>query len=107
MANMKPMKCIFCNRMEDVDYGAKAVLCSYCVARLVGAPEQAQSKEPKLTKAGVPRKKRGEAVKKVPSGKPVGWHFKRYYKHTDGTVWHRGELVTDPQVVKELEREYA
>lgn len=105
--NSKSIKCMFCRAEVTVDKKTASVLCNRCIGRLGGAPQYYTPAAviPKLTKAGVPRKRRGTAVKKVPSGFSRGWHFKIYYKHSDGTVYNRGKLVTDPKVIKQLEKE--
>jgi len=103
----KNLKCFNCRVAVRVDKETKAVLCADCTNRIAGVPESLLPPAPKLTKSGKPRKKRGTAVKKVPSGKPRGWHFKICYVHKDGTVWSRGELVTDPKVAKKLKKENA
>ena len=103
MAATKILGCLFCKTHTTVDRGTRAVLCEKCVSKLAGAPQMFKPKAPKLTKAGIPRKRRGTAVKKVPSGRPRGWHFKVFYRDSDGSVFSRGQLITDTKLIKKLE----
>lgn len=112
----KIVKCV-CGEGVLVDLSIGAVECSHCIARSVAPPEKSSAEkktEVTLNKDGTPRKKKGEGVKYVPTGKPrgrpknpnkvekvyvssgfpQGWHFKKEYIHTDGTVYHRGKPIT-------------
>lgn len=124
MAKMKPVKskakyvkrgfhtvnCLICHAGVEVDRDTRAVACGSCVARVIPGPVhkpvKAPPKEPKLTKSGKPRAKRGEGKKYVPSGFPRGWHFKVLYKHTDGKYYSRGKEITAVKA-KKLEKELA
>ena len=103
--NLKTIDCMTCGMPTEVDNGAETVVCGSCMSRVVGAPSTPQVKTgvPKLTKKGLPRKKRGEGKPYVASGRPRGWHFKVFYRHTDGTCYNRGKLITDEALIKQLE----
>lgn len=103
--NLKTISCLTCHADVDVDKNTQSAVCASCTTRIAGAPAKPAtvSKEPKMTKSGQPRKRRGEGVKYVPSGFPRGWHFKKYYKHTDGKVYSKGKEVTDPALIKRLQ----
>lgn len=58
-----------------------AVTCGFCVAKMMGMPEQ-----PKHLQR---------------SGRPKGWHFKNYFEH-EGKVYSKGVEITDPDEIKEL-----
>lgn len=110
--NLKEISCLACGGMISVDAGVSTGICGTCMTKLVGAPTTAATragvvKVPKLTKAGVPRKRRGEGVKKAPSGFPRGWHFKIFYKHTDGKCYSKGKLVEKAALIKKLAEKQA
>lgn len=107
MAKTKTLRCLAC-KSEDVtvDAGTRAVIGPNCMQKIVGAPAarstNGKTDGPTLNKNGKPRAKRGEGKKYAPSGFPRGWHFKIYYKHTDGKVYSRGKLVTDKKLMQKL-----
>lgn len=105
MSATKTIGCLFCKNHTQVDRGTRSVLCEKCVSKLAGAPQVYKPHVPKLTKAGVPRKRRGTAIKKVPSGRSRGWHFKVFYRAPDGQAFSRGQLITDPKLIKKLEKQ--
>jgi hypothetical protein len=39
------------------------------------------------------------------SGKPRGWHFKKYFEH-DGKVYSRGKEITDTKEIKKLKKQF-
>jgi len=83
---------------------ASAVICSSCVAKSVAPPEFKKVK-PKGTGTGKRGRPRIHPIK-VPSGFPRGWHFKKKYVHTDGSVWSRGKRV-ETKLVKKLKKRAA
>ena len=122
--SLKKIDCLTCGNPVEVDHDIDTAVCGTCMAHLIPAPAapatkrtaktRAESgetpakaekavKAPKLTKKGEPRKKRGEGQPYVPSGFPRGWHFKKKYVHTDGKVYSRGQLITDPAKIAALE----
>jgi hypothetical protein len=103
--NVKELDCLICGEPVAVDAGTVSAVCGSCTSRAVGGPVAPSiiKKEPSMTKAGVPRKRRGEGKPYVSSGFPRGWHFKKKYVHTDGQVYSKGKLVTDPEIIKHLE----
>lgn len=112
---MKTIDCLACGNEMEVDHDIASGVCGVCMAVLAGpgaAPSTQRSngepKIPKMTKAGVPRKRRGEGVKYQPSGFPRGWHFKIFYKHTDGKCYSKGKLIADKDIQKfrELQANY-
>jgi len=110
--NLTIVACMACHEDVTVDVGVASAVCGTCMTKLVGAPTTAATragvvKVPKLTKAGVPRKRRGEGVKKAPSGFPRGWHFKIFYKHTDGKCYSKGKLVEKAALIKKLAEKQA
>jgi hypothetical protein len=117
-AGFKTLDCIMCREAVKVDKDTKAVLCGRCTMLASGAPAPksapkktaviendsrtglpvfkgyvTEGKAPKLNKDGTPRKKRspnGTVAKKVSSGRPRGWHLKKRFVDTDGTVYKFG-----------------
>jgi ribosomal protein S27E len=82
----KFLTCKKCGIIEvKTNHDTLAVTCALCVAIMSGMPDK-----PKHLQR---------------SGKPKGWHFKSYFKH-DGKVYSRGEEVSDPTEIKELERQH-
>ena len=110
-ANLTVVACMACREDVTVDAGVASAVCGTCMTKLVGAPvkaaTQAGVRVPKLTKAGVPRKRRGEGIKKVPSGFPRGWHFKIFYKHTDGKCYSKGKLIEKAAMIKKCSAQQA
>lgn len=103
----KTINCMTCEDEVQVDVTTANVVCSNCTATIVAPPDQPTPKGlVSLTSKGVPRKRRGEGQPYKASGFPRGWHFKKYYEHTDGKVYSRGELVTDTAKISELEYEH-
>jgi hypothetical protein len=103
--NLHEISCLACCNDMMVDAGVETGICGDCMGKLVGAPVQRTAaagtvKVPKLTKKGVPRKRRGEGVAYKPSGFPRGWHFKLYYQHTDGKQYSKGKEITKPADIK-------
>lgn len=97
---LKTIDCLICHSPVLVDHGTVAAACGTCVAKVMPAPAvRVVNKEPKLTKSGKPRAKRGEGKKYQPSGFPRGWHFKIVYKHTDGRFFSRKKEITKAQAV--------
>lgn len=106
MANNKNLTLVSCLACKDdvmVDAGVSSAICGSCMTKLVGAPAKPATQNgvrvPKLTKKGVPRKRRGEGTPYKPSGFPRGWHFKIYYKHTDGKVYSKGKEISDKKTI--------
>jgi hypothetical protein len=64
------MSCQVCGRYETVGESATSVKCSRCTIRSVPL------EEPKGYK---------------PTGRPAGWHWRKEFVDTDGTVYHLGK----------------
>ena len=64
------MICKVCGRYESVGDEATAVKCSNCVTRSI----------PLDKPTGY-----------VPTGRPAGWHWRKEFVDTDGTVYHLGK----------------
>ena len=64
------MSCMICGRYEQVGDEAASVKCSRCTVRAVPL------EEPKGYK---------------PTGRPAGWHWRKEFVDTDGTVYHLGK----------------
>jgi len=47
-----------------------------------------------------------EQVGYVSTGRPRGWHFRRYFEH-EGKVYSRGKEITDSKLIKKLKKENA
>lgn len=62
-----------------------SVICSKCMQENAAPPEQ---------------------VGYVPTGRPRGWHFRRYFEH-EGKVYSRGKEITDSKLIKKLKKENA
>lgn len=78
----KFLNCKVCEVIEvKTSYDTVAVTCRYCVAKSVAAPDG-----PKYLER---------------SGKPRGWHFKKYFEH-EGNVYVKGIQITDPDEIAEL-----
>lgn len=103
--NLKLVPCLACGNDVTVDAGVSTAICGSCMVKIAGPSaipqtSSARVRVPKLTKKGVPRKRRGEGQPYKPTGFPRGWHFKIYYKHTDGTEWSRGKPIKGKAVDK-------
>jgi hypothetical protein len=57
------------------------VICKFCVQEMVGMPEEAYSR--------------------VKTGRPRGWHFKKFFEH-DGVVYSYGKEVLDDADIEAL-----
>jgi hypothetical protein len=68
--NIRYMSCMICGRYEQVGDEAASVKCSRCTVRAVPL------EEPKGYK---------------PTGRPAGWHWRKEFVDTDGTVYHLGK----------------
>lgn len=78
--------CNVCGEEEvTVSSDTKAVICAYCVQRMVAPPEN--------------------YIKKEKSDKPRGWHFKPYFEH-NGVVYSKGEEITDKSQIADLKKRY-
>lgn len=104
------IKCVFCKNTLQVDKTIKAALCSHCVARLAGSPQEIgkfpkDATKPKTKKVKVKKvkkvvKKKG-VKKKGAVSKPAsktagwgrGWHLKKKFVAPNGDVYKFGELV--------------
>jgi len=64
------MSCQICGRYEAVGESATSVKCSNCVTRSI----------PLDKPTGY-----------VPTGRPAGWHWRKEFVDTDGTVYHLGK----------------
>jgi len=64
------MSCMVCGRYEQVGEEATAVKCSHCVVRMIPLEKPAGYK---------------------PTGRPAGWHWRKEFVDTDGTVYHLGK----------------
>jgi len=64
------MSCQVCGRYETVGESATSVKCSNCVTRSI----------PLDKPTGY-----------VPTGRPAGWHWRKEFVDTDGTVYHLGK----------------
>jgi hypothetical protein len=111
------IKCVFCKNTLSVDKTIKAALCSHCVARLAGSPQEIGKfpkdnvvKTPKTKKVKKVAKKKVVKRKKVTASKPVskssgdnmkkfggspgrGWHLKKKFVAPNGNVYKFGQLV--------------
>jgi hypothetical protein len=88
-----------CGNSVETGPDCDKVVCSACVQKQVAPPSlgAVKVKKPKGTgKRGRPRKN----PPKVKSGFPRGWHFRKEYVHTDGTVWQSGKRVETKEVKK-------
>jgi len=68
--HIRYMICKVCGRYEQVGDEATAVKCSNCVTRSI----------PLDKPTGY-----------VPTGRPAGWHWRKEFVDTDGTVYHLGK----------------
>jgi DNA-directed RNA polymerase subunit RPC12/RpoP len=68
--NLRYMSCMVCGRYEQVGEEATAVKCSHCVVRMIPLEKPAGYK---------------------PTGRPAGWHWRKEFVDTDGTVYHLGK----------------
>lgn len=93
-----------CGNSVETGPDCDKVTCSDCVQKHVAAPSAQKQKQPKVSgrKRGRPRKN----PVKVKSGFPRGWHFRKKYVHTDGSVWERGKRV-ETKAVKQARKKIA
>lgn len=105
------IKCVFCKNTVQVDKTIKAALCSHCVARLAGSPQEIgkfpkdatkpktkkvkKVAKKKVVKKKVAKKKKGTVSKPVSktSGWGRGWHLKKKFVAPTGEVYKFGQLV--------------
>jgi len=77
--------CKVCNmRTVRVPESTLRVTCPYCVQERVGMPETPGY---------------------VSTGRPRGWHFKKYFEFED-KVYSRGKEVKDPEKIKKLKKQF-
>ena len=76
------LPCRECGIDGRVAGDAVGFLCSHCLQAKVPPPEE-------------PTK---------PSGRPRGWHFKKYFEF-EGRVYSKGEEITDKKQIAKLKRE--
>lgn len=62
-----------------------SVVCPWCIQERVGMPERPGY---------------------VPTGRPRGWHFKKYFEF-DGKVYSKGKEVTDGKKIETLKSLYS
>lgn len=93
---MKDLKCLFCGREVSVDMNTRAVLCERCCTKLADAPALPTYLKKEVINGEVVTVKRESKT-----GFPRGWHLKKEYTHTDGSVWAKGKLVTPAPTVIE------
>lgn len=67
-----------CGRSKEVSGDVVAFTCEFCVTRLVGIPDETNTK---------PKEKR-----------PRGWHLRKVYVSPSGQVYHKGRLVDEGNV---------
>ena len=68
---MGALECKKCGRwVENVGDDTTSAVCSYCVLKAVGMPEEKKSY--------------------TPTGRPPGWHFMAEFVDKDGNVFHKG-----------------
>ena len=68
---MGALECKKCGRwIENVGDDTTSAVCSYCVLKAVGMPEEKKSY--------------------TPTGRPPGWHFMAEFVDKDGNVFHKG-----------------
>ena len=73
LTNTNALECHKCGRwVENVGEEAVKVTCSYCVLMAVGFIDSITNEY-------------------KPTGRPVGWHWRKEFVDTDGTVFHRGK----------------
>lgn len=107
------IKCVFCKNTLQVDKTIKAALCSHCVARLSGSPQEIGKfpkdkttpkvkKAKKVVKKKTTRKKRGttkpvvtsaDNLKKFGGSPGRGWHLAKKFVAPNGSVWSFGKMV--------------
>ena len=69
---MRALECKKCGRwVENVGDDTTSTVCSYCVLKAVGMPEEKKSY--------------------TPTGRPPGWHFMAEFVDKDGNVFHKGK----------------
>ena len=69
---MGALECKKCGRwIENVGDDTTSAVCSYCVLKAVGMPEEKKSY--------------------TPTGRPPGWHFMAEFVDKDGNVFHKGK----------------
>lgn len=132
----KNIHCFFCHENVKVDKDTKTALCGTCTVRAAGnaaAPKAPAQKiveiemvnglpmvksvthvsgkggPVRLNMDGTPRKKRapnGSVPKKIPSGRPRGWHLKKKFVDVDGVVFRFG-VCTNKKTVAARKSESA
>lgn len=80
---IKCLSCSECNRDVICVGDVAAVVCAYCVQKMLIPPKN--------------------TTRLVKSNKPRGWHFKAYFEQ-DGVVYSRGKVVTDLNEISKLKK---
>ena len=96
------MDCFFCGSPVAADSDTRAILCSACVARLAGTPEQI-NKFPKreVSMTDIVTKQSKTATPKVVkpnAGFGRGWHLKKEFTAPNGKVYSFGKLISEAPV---------
>lgn len=86
---MKEVECLWCGIAVECDKDTRTVLCSACCSKLADAPVL-----PKYLKKEIVDGEEVVVKRVTQTGFPRGWHLKKEYVHTDGSVWAKGKLVT-------------
>lgn len=97
------LDCFFCGSPVTADSDTRAILCSGCVARLAGTPEQINKfpkREVSMTDIVTKTPKAPKVAKKdnttLFGGNPGrGWHLRKEYIAPNGRVYNFGKLVSE------------
>lgn len=94
-----------CGNSVETGPDCVKVTCSQCVQKQVAPPSVGAVKVKKPKGTGKRGRPRIHPIKPK-SDKPRGWHFRKNYVHTDGTLWSYGKPV-DTAAVKKLRKQAA
>ena len=95
-------ECFFCGSPVTADSDTRAILCSRCVARLAGTPEQINKypkREVSMTDMVTKQNKTPKAPKAVKptAGFGRGWHLRKEFTAPTGEKYSFGKLITVEQ----------
>jgi len=93
---MVQLDCFFCGSSVSADSDTRAVLCSRCIARLAGTPEQINKfpkREVSMTDI-VAKPIKTPTVVKPATGFGRGWHLRKEFVAPNGDRYSFGKLIT-------------
>lgn len=91
------LDCFFCGATVNTDEDTRAILCSWCTARLAGTPVEInkypKQREVSMTDMVKAPKVKKEVVAKKSAGWGRGWHLKKEFVSPTGEKYSFGKLI--------------